>query len=195
MPNFMQMRDRQGRRKYLTEAEWDAFEVHVKALPEERQTFCLTLFYTGCRISEALELVSERVDVAKQTLVFECLKKRRRGIFREVPIPDHLLEQIQRVHDLSDPTEKLWPFCRRTGLRIVRRVMAEVDVNGIQGCPRGLRHSYGVHASLYAVSPGKIQKWMGHADLKTTMIYADAVDAEEREMAARLWDRKGNRSA
>ena len=32
-----------------------------------------------------------------------------------------------------------------------------------------------------------VQRWLGHAQLSTTAIYADAVGEEERHIAARLW--------
>jgi len=32
------------------------------------------------------------------------------------------------------------------------------------------------------------QKWLGHARLSTTAIYADAVGAEERQLAQRMWE-------
>jgi integrase len=32
-----------------------------------------------------------------------------------------------------------------------------------------------------------VQRWLGHAQLATTAIYADAVGEEERGIAARLW--------
>jgi len=32
-----------------------------------------------------------------------------------------------------------------------------------------------------------VQKWLGHAELSTTAIYADAVGAEEQEIASRMW--------
>jgi integrase/recombinase XerD len=31
------------------------------------------------------------------------------------------------------------------------------------------------------------KKWLGHADLTTTAIYADAVGAEEKDVARRMW--------
>jgi integrase len=52
--------DQNGPRKYLTPAERDAF---LKAADEaevrEARTFCATLAYTGCRISEALALTAD----------------------------------------------------------------------------------------------------------------------------------------
>ncbi len=32
-----------------------------------------------------------------------------------------------------------------------------------------------------------VQKWMGHAQLSTTAIYANAVGKEEQHIAARMW--------
>lgn len=32
-----------------------------------------------------------------------------------------------------------------------------------------------------------LQKWMGHAQLSPTAIYADAVGKEEQDIAARMW--------
>jgi len=45
------------------------------------------LAYSGCRISEALALTADRVDLAAYTIIFETLKKRRRGVYRAVPVP------------------------------------------------------------------------------------------------------------
>ena len=44
---------------------------------------------------------------------------------------------------------------------------------------------------MQAVSRGialnMVQKWLGHAQLTTTAIYANAVDEEEQNIAARTW--------
>ncbi|MGH7120234.1 MAG: hypothetical protein ACREFP_14810 [Acetobacteraceae bacterium] len=34
----------------------------------------------------------------------------------------------------------------------------------------------------------QVQKWLGHAQLTTTAIYADAVGAEEQDIARRMWE-------
>jgi integrase len=48
---------------------------------------CKKPYYTGCRISEALALTPRRVDIGSQTIIFESLKKRRRGLYRAVLVP------------------------------------------------------------------------------------------------------------
>jgi integrase len=49
--------DQQGNRKYLTKSERDAFIDAARRTSPEIETFCLTLVYTGARISEVLALV------------------------------------------------------------------------------------------------------------------------------------------
>ena len=60
------------------------------------------LHTTGCRVSEALALTPERVDLAGRAVVLETLKKRRQGVFRAVPVPAGLLDQLDLVHGLRE---------------------------------------------------------------------------------------------
>ncbi len=53
--------------------------------------------------------------------------------------------------------------------------------------PKGLRHGFGVNAFQSNVPPHLVQRWLGHASLRTTSIYGDVVGAEERGFAARIW--------
>jgi integrase/recombinase XerD len=51
------------------------------------RTLCMTLAYAGCRLSEALALTTDRVDLAAGVLTIASLKKRRTAISRAVPAP------------------------------------------------------------------------------------------------------------
>jgi hypothetical protein len=51
----------------------------------------MTIAYASCRLSEALALTVDRVDLAAGVLVFATLKKRQPGAFRAVPVPPALL--------------------------------------------------------------------------------------------------------
>jgi site-specific recombinase XerD len=51
------------------------------------------------------------------------------------------------------------------------------------------RHSYGVHAINSGMPLNMLSKWMAHAILEVTAIYANALGAEEQGIAARImWD-------
>ena len=76
----MQLYGQDGERKYLTPGERDDFLTATEAAPREVRTFCACLAYTGCRISEALSLTADRIDLKAGVIVFESLKKRRSGV-------------------------------------------------------------------------------------------------------------------
>jgi integrase/recombinase XerD len=142
-----------GKRLYLTDSERKKFL--AAADQEERQqvrTFCYVLAHTGCRISEALHLVGERIDFDGGAIVFESLKKRKRGVYRAVPVPPKVLDMLEMVHGLKDKKKKpsgtkekprppLWAFGRTTAWKKVLVVMAEAGVKGPQATPKGLTTS------------------------------------------------------
>ena len=184
--NEWELFDARGRRKYLTLAERARFKAAAEAAPLPHRDFALTLHYTGCRISEALALTPDHIDVAEGHLVIRSLKKRRRTQFRAAPAPEMLLAALPV--SAASSTERLWPWGRTTGWRIVKELMAAAEISGLQASPKGIRHGFGVAAALAAVPPTLIQRWMGHARLETTGVYLNVFGAEERQLANRLWD-------
>jgi hypothetical protein len=46
---------------------------------------------------------------------------------------------------------------------------------------------FGVHAISSGVPLNMLGKWMGHASLEVTAIYANALGSEEQGIAARMW--------
>ena len=63
---------------------------------------------------------------------------------------------------------------------------AEIE-EGPHACPKGLRHGFGVAAVSKGIALNMVQKWLGHAQLTTTAIYANAVGEEEQSTASRMW--------
>lgn len=159
-------------------------------------SFCWVLVATGCRISEALAISDRDIDFEAGHIVIECLKKRGKKVFRTVPLPPGLLDLIQRLLDAGElPRQRLWPWSRMTGYRRVREVMVTARIKGIHASPKGLRHAFGVCAIQANVPLNLVQRWLGHSDIKTTTIYTDAMGAEEREFASRIWMPEGGRLA
>ena len=189
-----QLYDAQGRRKYLTKNERERFLRAAENAARETRTLCLVLAYTGCRISEALNLTADRIDLDNGTIVFQSLKKRRSGVYRAVPVPSSVLDALDLVHDLKATQKRaqahkvrLWRWERTTAWRRVQAVMADAGLKGPQATPKGLRHTFGVQAVNAGIPLNLVQRWLGHAQLSTTAIYADAVGAEEQAIAARMW--------
>jgi integrase len=191
----MQLYDSNGQRKYLTPAERQDFLIASESALHCVRTFCGTLAHTGCRISEALALTADRVDIEGGLLIVESLKKRRKGVYRAIPVPPSFLEILDEIHDLRAVRRSedcgrgvyLWPWSRPTGWRRVCGVMEAAGISGLHATPKGLRHGFGIKAVVSNVPLNMAQKWLGHANLATTAIYADATGPEEKQLAERMW--------
>jgi integrase len=191
----MSLYDQNGHRKYLTPAERDTFLKAADDAEREVRTFCATLVYTGCRISEALALSADRVDLKEGTLIIESLKKRRSGVYRPVPVPPALIDALNMVHDIRAAQKRrdrgravrLWPWARNTAWRHVGAVMKAARIKGPHATPKGLRHGFGIKAVTSGVPLNTLQQLLGHAQLSTTSIYADAMGPEKRQLVERMW--------
>lgn len=181
-----------GARKYLNAEERGRFLVAARGAAPEIRTLCLTLAYTGCRISEALGLSVRDVQPGAGVIAIRCLKKRGRLVVREVPVPDTLLDELGRVHGVGDGRavegeRALWPWGRTRAWLAVKAVMAAAGVHHLAASPKGLRHGFGVQAVCSGVPLSLVQKWLGHEDIATTAIYTNVLGPEERAIAARMW--------
>jgi integrase len=183
-----------GQRKYLNAAERRRFVEATRRVPCEIALFCLTLRWTGARISEVLALMPCAIDVESGAVSIETLKRRKRGVVRQVPLPPALIRKLDRVfrlrHSQREPrlaTLRIWRWSRTTAWRYIKAVMAVAEITGMPAMPKGLRHGFGVHATHAGVPAHLVQKWLGHASLRTTAIYCDVIGAEERAVAARMW--------
>lgn len=182
---------RDGRRKYVTDAERAALLAHAARIDPLTFTLCWVLSATGCRISEALTLSFESLDRGSQSIVIESLKKRRRGVFRSIPVPGALLKALWNIHGGGQDGRPalLWPWSRMTAYRRVSDAMVAAGLRGPHASPKGLRHGFGVSAIQAGVPLNMVQRWLGHADMRTTAIYTCAIGPEERMIASRLWKR------
>lgn len=192
----MRLFDTSGNRLYLNAEERAAFLKSAATYDPEAQSFAEMLAFTGCRISEALEVVPKRLDVDGNMVIFRSLKKRREDVFRAVPVPPKYMDSLQRTFSIRQAqkrknaaTERLWPWHRQHGWRLIKAIMKEANITpGAHMSPKGLRHAYGIHAISSGIPVTQLQKWMGHAQLSTTAIYSDFVGAEASDLAARMWN-------
>jgi integrase/recombinase XerD len=183
--------DRTGNRKYLVARERQSFVAAAVAEGGAVGAFCLTLAFTGARISEVLALTPERLDESNEAIVFETLKQRRSGMFRAVPIPRQLLDLIAYGMGAAQqivPNQRLWPWGRTTAWKHVKRVMRAAQIPEALCQPKAIRHGFAVDAGQNSVPLNIVQRWLGHARIETTAIYAGAIGDEERNLARRAWN-------
>ncbi|WP_426422581.1 tyrosine-type recombinase/integrase [Bradyrhizobium genosp. A] len=183
-----------GNRKYLNAAERRRFFESAEGLPPAARLFCLVLAFSGGRVSEVLALTPAAIDIESGVAGIQTLKRRKRGVVRQVPLPPDLLGDLDRFFGLAEMQRdpdlscmRFWTFSRTTAWRLVKAVMATAGIVGMPAMPKGLRHGFGVNAFQSNVPPHLVQRWLGHASLRTTAIYADVIGSEERAFAARMW--------
>lgn len=183
-----------GTRKYLTATERRRFQRVIKKLSPTQRLFCAVLMWSGGRISEVLALTPNALDLDSGDIVLVTLKRRQKGLIRQIPLPrllvDDLATEFQVRTRQADPVDahaRLWPWSRTTAWRLVKTVMAGAAVTSRAASPKGLRHTFGVSAFQANVPPHLVQRWLGHASLRTTSIYGDVLGEEERLFAARMW--------
>lgn len=185
-PEHQSLFDARGSRKYLCARELPRFLDAARRSDAATLALCSLLAYTGCRLSEALAVTPAQLDAAMGCVVFRTLK-RRRVIYRAVPVPPELMQTLCRLAKERGPDVPLWAWCRQTAWRRVKRVMQQAGIAGTQASPKGLRHGFGVANAEQNVPMATTQKWLGHASLETTAIYQQAVGREEHAFARRLW--------
>ena len=104
-----------------------------------------------------------------------------------MPVPPTLLGNLDMVHSSREAQKRgggqsyhlLWSWARNTVWRHVKAVTVNAGIpDGLHRSSKGLRHGYGVHAITSCVRLNMLSKWMGHAILEVTAIYANALGAE-----------------
>jgi integrase len=197
----MRLYDRAGNRLYLNAEERAAFLTAARRQPARDRTLCETLHWTGCRPSELLEITPAKIDLSGGTIAIRSLKKRKdangvqKALFRSIPVPPELTDTLNTAHGIREAqrsrrktTAPIWPLSRVRVWQIVKKVMIEAGIpDAPYRSPKGLRHGFGVHATVQGVPLHLLQRWLGHAQLSTTAIYADAVGKEEQDIAAKMW--------
>src|SRR5271170_683628 len=126
-----------GSRKYLNAAERQRFIEAAHRAPPKIRLLCLMLAWSGGRISEVLALTPASIDIESGVASIQTLKRRKRGIVRQVPLPPDVLDELDREfklrqaqHDPELANQQIWRFSRTTAWRRVKEVMAVAGVTG-----------------------------------------------------------------
>lgn len=189
--------DDAGNRKYLTPQERERFYQATADVPKEWRMFGLMLYYTGCRLSEALNIKVKDIDFSAGVVTIATLKQRKSGVYRQVPLSDDFLRSLDNSFDLRIMQKRntrmrnqfIWTWTRRNGYKVIKKIMAKAELEGAYAMPKGLRHAFAIACLDKGLPLNMVQKWLGHRSIETTAIYANAVGQEERKLAAKLWER------
>ncbi|NJB38126.1 site-specific integrase [Croceivirga sp. JEA036] len=191
----MRIFDQEGNRLYLNQKEIQQFLKTAKQKNAKIRTLAETLTYTGCRLSEALAITPENILFNDNQVVINSLKKRKTDHYRILPVPREYMEIMVVAHDIQQRQKQknkknlpLWDWSRQHAYELIKGLMVESGIPpGKNRSPKGLRHAFGVNAVTKDISLSMLKKWMGHAHISTTEIYANAIGKEEALMAQKMW--------
>ena len=180
-----------GARKYLTDVERDRFIRTAYAANPRDRALCLTIAFTGCRISEVLAIRAGSL-VPDEGLITVRTLKRRRVHFRAIPVPAFLFDAIAAGSACGrdyDPDRRLFPITRSRAWQITKALLREAGIGpGPHATCKAFRHSLALKAVRSGVPINLVQKWLGHANLASSLSYLDFVTPDERAMAMRMWE-------
>jgi len=107
-------------------------EAFIKGMKEgyfvkspDHEALITFLHYSAVRISEALDLRGSQFRIVKDTLYVDVgkrLKHSKRTPPLEIPIGAPYVNTIVETLKDRKRTDQVWPYCRKTGYNIVKRV-------------------------------------------------------------------------
>lgn len=176
--------------------DWEPYGRLIRAAEAEGYPWSVAVLLAGeaglrvgevqeVRWREDVDLIAEMLTVQRKNSDgrIEATKGRERRFVPMTPRLVAALRSLSRIREglvISQPDGTA--FTRKemgTGIaRVYRR--AGLPVGGWHV----LRHSFGTHAAQLGVNPWRLQAWMGHKSIDTTLGYVHLADAHRRPAPA-----------
>lgn len=158
-------------RDYLTEKEALDF---IKEIDHQLvEVFTMTLLYTGMRISEALSLAPEDVDIESKWI---HVRRGKGNKSRRIPIAPKLEKELKDYIERRVDSNQFFAT-EKTGALSIGRVQTVIrETRERLGSKKQItahmfRHSFASQLVKKDVNIVSLSKLLGHSNLKTTSIY------------------------
>lgn len=165
-------------REYLTTHEIEALRKAARNMGRHGHrddTLILMLFRHGLRVGELVTLRWEQVDLKKGLLYVRRLKNGLPSTHPLRGVQLRALRQLKRDYPESPyvfVSERQSPLTERTVHGIVARAGKNAELD-LSVHPHMLRHSTGFYLANQGHDTRAIQSYMGHANIKNTVIYTE----------------------
>ena len=158
--------------KYLPEIlNYAEVERLINAISNLKQRACIQLIYScGLRISEVIAIKVEHIDGQRMQLKIRDSKGAKDRI---VPIPEQTLQLLRQYYAAYKPTNYLFfgqmheQYDVRSIQQVFHRAKAKAGIRK-KVTVHSLRHSRATHLVDNGVDMSMIQRFLGHANIKTT---------------------------
>jgi integrase/recombinase XerD len=174
----------------LSREEEERLIKHAYRMKGERGLLIKTLFQTGARVSEFVNIKVEDVFFEEQMIL---IAKAKGGKSRYVPILPELAQELrthlgQRIVGYLFETNRPTCYSTRRIQYIVKETATQAEITK-HVYPHLLRHSVATTLLERGMPIEQIQKFLGHSKLETTQLYAESSTAMMQESYQRALSR------
>jgi len=165
----------------LSKSEIDRILKHVRTF--HNRVFLTSVYSCGLRLQEALHLQVSDIDSQRMMI---HVHRGKQAKDRYVPLPEETLLLLRKYWATHRNQLLIFPALGRNGKQ-ASTATSPMAIASVQGALRKarfeagikkrrvtihtLRHSYATHLLEAGVNLRVIQKYLGHAQLETTMVY------------------------
>lgn len=185
---------------FWTKEEYDRFIDNIEVGTRYYVIFEV-LFWTGCRVGEALALTPKDFDLTNRKVSITKTYFRHKGIdeitepkteesIRTVIIPEFLADEIKEYMELMyklPENERLFPIVPEAVQHVLKRHADKAGIKRIR--VHSLRHSHCAYLIHLGVQPMIIKERLGHKDIRITLNTYGHLYPSEQEKVADMLDR------
>ncbi len=138
-----------------------------------------TIYYCGLRVSEAINLKMEDIDIKDRTLT---VRQGKGGKDRIIPLPKQLTQDLLMWTKMKtfNPEERLFPITRIRVHQIIKDLNKNIHVHT-------LRHSYATYLVEQGENLRTVQELLGHSKLQTTTLYTHLSTKHKKKAIDRVF--------
>jgi integrase len=175
--------DDAGRKDPYTDAELAALN---KVSTTEERLYWLFLLQTGCREGEMIHATWSDLNLEHRLFYIRSKDgfRPKDKTDRTVPFGQELADALKQVRKSAGLIFPKNGKVQRHIIRILKKRAAEAGLNPDDCNLHKFRHTFACKHAKGGVDPRKVQQWMGHSELETTLIYFDKVKNQSEEVKA-----------
>jgi integrase/recombinase XerD len=148
----------------------------------------MTIYSCGLRLNELLNLKIKDIRSSEKIIRINQSKGNKDRI---VSLSDKLLYIVRDYYLVYKPTNYLFEgekgnrYSERSVQLVLKKSLANAKIK-TEGKVHTLRHSYATHLIQSGIDVRIVQEWLGHENIKTTMIYTHITDIDKKRTPSPL---------
>ena len=169
--------------KYLSRDQ--VHEVLDSVKGKKEKLLFLFMWYTGCRVTEVINIRKRDIDFNNGEVMIRWLKNRK-FLYRTMPIHNNIRQLLEFTTVALKSDDLIFPYSRQRVWQIFKK-HSFGQYDWIH--PHTLRHSFAVNYLRQADSPNDLvilRKLLGHSSILTTMKYLDIVPRDQALQLAKI---------